>query len=282
MMERRPFGPARVPVARIGQGTWDFPEGGARRKDAIEALQRGVELGMSHVDTAEMYGSGAVETLLGQALAPFDRAQLFITSKVLPSNATFEGTIAACERSLARLKMEYLDLYLLHWPGDHPLRQTMRALEELVRRGWVRSIGVSNFDLEPLKEACSYLTREAMACNQVLYHLRERAAEQLLFYCKQNEIAFVGYTPFGRSKFPQKEAQDAGVLGRIARARGKTPRQVILNFLTRQPHMFAIPKAASAAHVEENAGAAGWELDLAELDEIDAAFPVRDGAIDTL
>jgi diketogulonate reductase-like aldo/keto reductase len=279
----KPFGPGRVQVPVIGQGTWDIPERGERRDEAVLALRRGIELGMTHVDTAEMYGNGAAEEIIGTAIAGVSRESLFLTSKVLPSNASYKGTLAACARSLKRLKTEYLDLYLLHWPGSHPLEETMRALETLVEEGKTRFIGVSNFDVDEVREAQSYLRSVPLACDQVLYHLRERGPEaHLLPYCAQHEIALVGYTPFGRGRFPRKEAQPDGVLGRVAAAHGKTVRQVILNFLTREPNAFAIPKASRVEHVEENAGAAGWMLAPEEIAAIDEAFPAHEGPLATL
>lgn len=282
-MKSKAFGRTGVMLPEIGQGTWDIPESGSGRDEAIAALRRGIDLGMTHIDTAEMYGSGRVEQILGEALRGIPREQLFVTTKVLPSNASYEGTIAACEASLQRLRMDYLDLYLLHWPSHHPLEGTMRALEDLVRQGKTRFIGVSNFDLDELREAQSYLQDVPLACNQVLYHLRERGIEsELLPYCKEHGIAIVGYTPFGRSRFPRKEAEPPGILGRIAQKHGKTPRQVILNFLTREPDLFAIPKASRREHVEQNAGAAGWRLSAEEIAEIDKAFPIHEGPLATL
>lgn len=267
----------------IGQGTWDMPESGRALDEAIAALRRGIELGMTHIDTAEMYGSGRVEAILGEALHGVTREDLFVTSKVLPGNATYKGTIAACEASLKRLRMDYLDLYLLHWPSHHPLEETMRALEDLAKAGKTRFIGVSNFDLDELRAAQSYLQDAPLVCNQVLYHLRERGMEAaLLPYCTEQGIAIVGYTPFGRSRFPRKEAEPSGVLGRIAQKHGKTARQVILNFLTREPQLFAIPKAARVEHVEQNAGGAGWALDADDVAAINAAFPVHEGPLATL
>lgn len=277
------FGPAGEMLPVIGQGTWDIPESGRAREDAVDALRYGIELGMTHVDTAEMYGSGRVEEILGDALTGIARERVFVTSKVLPGNATYRGTIEACERSLKRLRLDYLDLYLLHWPSAHPLEETMRALESLVQSGKTRFIGVSNFDVNDVREAQSYLRGVPLACNQVLYHLKERGIEHdLIPYCRDRQIAIVGYTPFGRGRFPRKEAQPQGVLGRIAAKYGKTPRQVILNFLTREPGMFAIPKASRREHVEENAGAAGWQLDARDVSAIDEAFPIHDGPLATL
>jgi diketogulonate reductase-like aldo/keto reductase len=283
MTTKKPFGPARVDVAAIGQGTWDIPESGARREEAIRALRRGIELGLTHIDSAEMYGNGRAEEIVGEAIAGVPRESLFVASKVLPSNASYKGTIAACERSLRRMRTEYLDLYMLHWPSSHALEDTMRALETLAEQGKTRFIGVSNFDAGEVREAQSYLRRVPLASDQVLYNLKDRGPEaQLLPYCAKHDIALVGYTPFGRGRFPRKEAEPGGVLGRIAAAHGKTVRQVILNFLTRKPNAFAIPKASRIEHVEENAGAAGWKLTAEEIAAIDAAFPVHEGPLATL
>lgn len=282
-MTKKPFGPGRIGVPAIGQGTWDIPESGARREEAVRALRRGIGLGLTHIDTAEMYGGGRAEEILGEAIAGVPRETLFITSKVLPSNASYKGTLSACERSLRRVRTGYFDLYLLHWPSSHPLEETMRALETLAEQGKARFIGVSNFDVDGVREAQSYLRSVPLACDQVLYNLRERGPEaRLVPYCAQERIALVGYTPFGRGRFPRKEAQPGGVLGRIAAARGKTVRQVMLNFLTRRPNAFAIPKASNVEHVEENAGATGWQLSAEETAEIDAAFPVHAGPLATL
>lgn len=282
-MISKPFGRTGESLPVIGQGTWDIPESGTRLEEAVSALQRGVELGMTHIDTAEMYGTGKVEEILGRALRGIPREKVFLTSKVLPANASYEGTIRACERSLKRMGLEYLDLYLLHWPGSHPIEETMRALETLVQQGKTRFIGVSNFDVEELRDAQAALRNTSLACNQVLYHLNERGMEaRVLPYCREQGIAIVGYTPFGRGRFPRAQAQPDGVLGRIASRHAKTPRQVILNFLTRDPDLFAIPKASNAAHVEENAGGAGWQLTAEERAEIDAAFPVKDGPLASL
>ncbi|MGZ3551549.1 MAG: aldo/keto reductase [Vulcanimicrobiaceae bacterium] len=282
-MKQKPFGASGVEVPVIGQGTWDFPEGGGRLEEAERAIRRGIELGMVHLDTAEMYGSGRVEEVLADAITGVPRERLFIASKVLPSNASYEGTIAACERSLRRLRIEHLDLYMLHWPSSHPLEETMRALEALVEQGKTRFIGVSNFDVDQVEEARSYLRRERLACNQVLYHLGERGVEfRLIPYCAQHEVAIVAYTPFGRGRFPRAEAKPDGALGRIAAKHGRSPRQVILNFLTREANVFTIPKASTVEHVEENAGGAGWTLDAQDVAEIDEAFPANDTPLSTL
>jgi diketogulonate reductase-like aldo/keto reductase len=276
-MKTKPFGRSGVDVATIGQGTWDVPESGARWSEAKQALRRGIELGMTHLDTAEMYGAGRVEELLGEAIAGIARERLFVTSKVLPSNAGFDATIAACERSLRRLRLDHLDLYLLHWPSNHPLEETMRALETLVERGKTRFVGVSNFEAEAMLEAASYLRNVPLACNQVLYHFRERGVEhRVIPQARDRGIAVVAYTPFGRGEFPRGQSKPGGVLERIAATHGATPRQVILAFLTRESNVFTIPKASRVAHVEENAGAGDLTLDAADIAAIDAAFPRGD------
>ncbi|MDQ2991298.1 MAG: aldo/keto reductase [Candidatus Eremiobacteraeota bacterium] len=273
MVGTKPFGSTGAAVATIGQGSWNLPESGAKRTEAKRALLRGIELGMTHVDTAEMYGGGAVESALGEFLVGVPRQRLFLTTKVLPSNATYDGTVAACERSLSRLKMDYVDLFLLHWAGRHPLEETMRALETLVEQGKTRFIGVSNFDLDELREAQSYLRAHPIASNQVLYNLTERGIEhRLLPYCAEQSIALVGYTPFARGKTSRSEA----ALTAIATKHDATTHQVMLAFLTRTPALFAIPKAASIAHVEDNARAAELRLDAEDLAAIEIAFPVGD------
>jgi diketogulonate reductase-like aldo/keto reductase len=269
----KPFGPTGVELPVIGQGTWNMPQSGATRKEAVRALRRGIELGMTHLDTAEMYEAGAVEELVGEAIAGIARERLFIASKVLPSNATYEGTLAAARRSLARLHCDYLDLFMLHWPGPHPLEETMRALERLVELGETRFVGVSNFDTDSMLEAASYLRKVPLACNQVLYHLRERGIEHdLIPAARDGRIAIVAYTPFGRDGF-LRGAQARGVLERIAWKHHATPRQIALAFLTREPDVFAIPKAASVAHVEENAASAKVVLDSEDVSAVDEAFP---------
>lgn len=282
-MKRKPFGATGIELPVIGQGTWDMPERGAAKDEAVRALHRGIELGMTHIDTAEMYGSGHVEQILGEALAGVPRDDLFITTKVLPSNATYRKTIAACEHSLRRLRMEYVDLYLLHWPSHHPIEETMRALADIAKTGKARFVGVSNFDLDELREAHAALPGVPMAANQVLHHLRERTMEaNVLPYCREHGIAIIGYTPFGRGRFPRAQAQPGGPLDRIAKKHGAKVRQVILSALTHDPLVFAIPKASSVAHVEENAGAANIALDEDDMREINEAFPIHDGPLATL
>jgi diketogulonate reductase-like aldo/keto reductase len=272
-MQYKTFGKTGVELPVIGQGTWNMPERGAGVKAAQRAIRRGIELGMVHLDTAEMYGAGRVEQLLGEAIRGIPRERLFIVTKVLPSNASYRGTIAAADRSLARLGCEYVDLYLLHWPGSHPLEATMQALEALVEQGKTRFIGVSNFETGEMIEAASHLQKVPLACNQVLYHLCERGIERALIPTAQREgIAVVAYTPFGRGSYlrsvPGRQACES-----VAKKHGATLQQVALAFLTREPGLFAIPKAARVEHVEENAAAGELELDAADVAQIDAAYP---------
>src|SRR5579862_4824778 len=201
-MKCKPFGDTGIELPAIGQGTWNMPESGAKLKEAQRAIRRGIELGMTHLDTAEMYGTGRVEELLGETIRGIPPDRLFITTKVLPGNATYRGTLIAAERSLQRLGVEYLDLFLLHWPGSHPLEATMRAFDELVASGKARFVGVSNFELSEMKEAATYLRGTRLVCNQVLYHLCERGVEhEILPEARRRGIAVVGYTPFGRGAY---------------------------------------------------------------------------------
>jgi diketogulonate reductase-like aldo/keto reductase len=282
-MRTGPFGPTGRDLPVIGQGTWNVSVRGTAADDAKRALRRGIELGMIHLDTAEMYGDGAAEELLGDAIRGLPREQLFIVSKVLPSNASYAGTIRACEASLRRLGTDYLDCYLLHWRGSVPLRDTMRAMERLVADGKIRSLGVSNFDTADLDEARAALEREPIACNQVLYHLGERTIEaHEIPYGREHGIAIVAYTPFGRGEW--SDGAGRRVLDTIAAKHGATARQVILAFVTRDPIVFTIPKASSVEHVEDNAAAGDLVLDDEDVAAIDAAFPTkrRRGGIPTL
>jgi diketogulonate reductase-like aldo/keto reductase len=193
---------------------------------------------------------------------------------VLPSNASRRGTIAACERSLRRLKTDRLDCYLLHWRGAFPLSETVAAFEELLSAGKIRSWGVSNFDVDDLDELLGVAGDGKIACNQVLYHLKERAIEHgVVPWCERHGVAVVAYSPFGHNDFPQPAGRTGGVLQKIADAHQATPRQVALSFLTRKPALFAIPKAASAQHAADNAAAGNLVLTAEEIAALDQAFP---------
>jgi aryl-alcohol dehydrogenase-like predicted oxidoreductase len=269
----RELGRTGARIARIGMGTWELEH--ADPDEAERALNVGLDLGLTHVDTAEMYGAGRVEELLGRWLAP-RRAEVFLTSKVLPENASRAGTRAACERSLRRLGTDVLDLYLLHWRGAHPLAETLTALEELRAEGKIRHYGVSNLDADELAEAAELAAPGRVTCDQVLYHLEERAIEHhVLPACARLGATLVAYSPFGSSgaRFPGPETPGGRVLAELAAARGVVPRAVALAFLTRDERVAAIPKSAQVAHVRENASALALELEPAEIARIAAAFP---------
>ena len=268
-MQLRPFGTTKQPVAIVGQGSWQIEM--ARRLDAIAALRAGLDLGMTHIDTAEMYGDGASEQVIAEAIRG-RREQVYLVSKVLPSNAAARGTLKACERSLRNLGTDYLDCYLLHWRGRVPLAETVGAFETLKRDGKIRSWGVSNFDVADLDEVTAIAGPPA--CNQVLYNLGERAIEHAVIpWCQAHGTAVVAYTPLGSSAASYDAGSAQGrVLQEISAAHGVTARQVALNFLLRQPNLFVIPKAARLEHVRENAGAASFELTTADVSAIEAAF----------
>lgn len=270
-MKQRPFGPAGAPVAVIGEGTWNMERDD--RASAVAAIRRALDLGATHIDTAEMYGQGQVERLVGEALVG-RRSEAFLVSKVLPTNATRHGTVAACERSLKRLGTDYLDCYLLHWPGSHPLEETFRAFMDLQQAGKIRSFGVSNFDESELRNAVRIAGSGRIAQNQVLYHLGERRIEhEVIPYCEEEGIAVVAYSPFGSGDFPSPRDTGGRVIGTIAAAHGVSPFQVALAFLTRQKHVFAIPKASTPPHVDDNARAADLVLTDSDVTAIDEAFP---------
>lgn len=269
-MQHRRFGTAARDVSVIGQGTWHID--GAHRSSAIAALLRGIDLGMTHIDTAEYYGEA--ENIVGEAIAG-RRDAVFLVSKVMPQNASRAGTIAACERSLRRLRTDRLDCYLLHWRGSYPLSETFAAFAALKASGKILSFGVSNFDVADLEEAEAAAGKGEIACNQVLYHLQERAIEHaVLPWCEKRNVAVVGYSPFGHDDFPEAESPGGRVLADIAAAHGATARQVALAFLVRDAPLFTIPKASNPAHAAENAGAGDLRLTDEEIARTDAAFPL--------
>jgi diketogulonate reductase-like aldo/keto reductase len=265
----RRFGAAPFTVPAIGQGTWYIDAGD--RRAAVAALRQGLDLGLTHIDTAEMYGDA--ELVVAEAIAG-RRDDCQLVSKVLPSNASRQGTIAACERSLRRLRTDRLDCYLLHWRGSVPLAETVAALAALVDAGKILSWGVSNFDTGDLDELLAIAGPGRIACNQVLYHLQERAIEHAVIpWCERNDVAVVAYSPFGHDDFPDARSAGGRLLADIATRHGASPRQVALAFLTRQEAVVAIPKAGTAAHAADNAAALTLRLDTDELARLDAAFP---------
>ncbi|HEX7038439.1 MAG TPA: aldo/keto reductase [Pseudomonadales bacterium] len=270
-MRKRPFGSDGPSVGVIGQGTWQLERD---RRRAGEALRRGVELGLQHVDTAEIYGSGAVERLVGEALQGL-RDRVFLVSKIHPARATRRDAMRACEASLERLGTDHLDVYLLHWLPPHSLEEAVEAMESLVAAGRIRRWGVSNFDEVRLEQALAIAGPGRIACNQVLHHLEQRAVEHAVIpFCQRHGIAVVGYSPFAVGGFPAPASHGGRALQQIAAAHGASARQVALAFLTRLPGTFTIPKAANPAHLEDNAGAGDLRLDEQEIARIEAAFPL--------
>jgi diketogulonate reductase-like aldo/keto reductase len=267
----RPFGTSERAVAAVGQGTWKIEQHG--KSSVVDALRKGLDLGLTHIDTAEMYGSGAAERIVGKAIAG-RRDEVFLVSKVLPSNASERGTRKACEATLARLGTDHLDCYLLHWRGEYALAETVAGFERLKQDGKILAWGVSNFDVADLEEVTA-VAGAVPCCNQALYHLQERAIEHgVLPWCAAHGTALVAYTPLGQSTAPYDGRTDASrILLEIAAAHGATPRQVALAFLLEAPQVFVIPKAANPEHLRENAGAAAVELSPADHERLDTAFP---------
>jgi diketogulonate reductase-like aldo/keto reductase len=269
-MQHRRFGATGRDVSVIGQGTWYIDR--AHRASAIAALHRGIDLGMTHIDTAEYYGEA--ENIVGETIAG-RREGVFLVSKVMPQNGSRAGTIAACERSLKRLRTDRLDCYLLHWRGQYPLSETFAAFAALKASGKILSWGVSNFDVADLEDAVAAAGKGEIACNQVLYHLQERAIEHAVIpWCAEHDVAVVGYSPFGHDDFPEPRSRAGRVLEEIAALHGATPRQVALAFLVRSAPLFTIPKASNPEHAADNAGAGDLRLSEPEITRIEAAFPV--------
>lgn len=260
--------PGGEAVPALGQGSWGMGENPAERGAEVAALRRGLELGLSLIDTAEMYAEGGAEQVIAEAIRG-RRDQVFLVSKVYPHNASAQGTVAACERSLKRLATDRIDLYLLHWRGAHPLAETVAAFERLQRAGKIRHWGVSNLDAADMAELAGVPGGGACATDQVLYNPGRRGPEwDLLPWCRERGIPVMAYSPLEQGRL----AGDA-TLGALARARGCAPLQVALAWVLAQPGVLAIPKAARVAHVEANAAALGFEWSPDELAAIDRAFP---------
>jgi diketogulonate reductase-like aldo/keto reductase len=277
-LRREAFRPAGRSVGVIGQGTYELER--ADRAAAVAALRRGLDAGMELVDTAEIYGGGRVEELVGEALAG-RRDEAFLVGKVDPARASRRGTVAACEESLRRLRTDRLDLVLLHWIGPHPLEETVAAFEELVAAGKALAWGLSNVDAGWLDRASEAAEATAgPAADQVLYHLEERAIEHaLLPACAERGIAVIAHSPFGAGRFPRRgsrgrRALDAVAAARRAAGRPTTPRQVALAFLVRHPGVFAIPRTADPAHAADNAAAGDLTLTAEEIAHLAAAYPL--------
>jgi diketogulonate reductase-like aldo/keto reductase len=261
-------------IPKVGQGTWHMGEDPGKAQEEIEALRLGIEMGLTLIDTAEMYAEGNAERIVGQAVKDC-RSKVFLVTKVLPHNADYRGVMEAALRSLERLKTEVIDLYLLHWPsGVIPVSETMRAMEDLVDQGVIRYIGISNFDAEQTLEVMETLKDYPLVCNQVLYYLQERGIEHSLIpCCQKNGITIMAYSPFGQWRFPGPDSHGGRLLQTIGEKYGKSPRQVALNYLLRIDGAVVIPKSGNREHVKENAGAVGWSLSPDDIDLIDKAFP---------
>jgi diketogulonate reductase-like aldo/keto reductase len=264
-MTKLPSG-EKVPV--LGQGTWHMGEDPKHRPYEIAALQLGIKLGMTLIDTAEMYGDGAAEELIGEAIER-RRKEVFLVDKVLPQNATRIGTVAACDRSLLRLGTDQIDLYLLHWRGSVPLAETVAGFEDLMRAGKIRYWGVSNFDVADMEELMSVPGGSAVATNQVLYNLTRRGIEyDLLPWCEEHNIPIMAYSPVEQGRLLTDPALIA-----IGELHNATPAQIALAWVLRQERVIAIPKAGTPEHVKENRRAVDIELTEADLDELDRVFP---------
>jgi diketogulonate reductase-like aldo/keto reductase len=259
--------PSGVTIPVLGQGTWHMAEHPERREEELAALRLGLGLGMTLIDTAEMYADGAAEELVGEAIYGC-RDEVFLVSKVLPQHGNRPGTIEACERSLRRLRTDRLDLYLLHWRPPVPLDETVDAFRILMRDGKIRYWGVSNFDIDDMEELLA-LGGEEVATDQVLYNLTRRGIEHdLVPWCLERRIPLMAYSPI-----EQGQLLNAPAVRTVARRHGATPSQVALAWVLRQPGVAAIPKAGTREHVRENCGALDIPLDVDDLAMLDEAFP---------
>lgn len=267
---RLPSGHA-IPV--LGQGTWGMGEDRAKRQTEIAALRLGLDLGMTLLDTAEMYGEGGAEDMIGEAIAG-RRADVFLVSKVYPHNATRTGAIEACERSLKRLKSDYLDLYLLHWRGSAPLTETLDAFRSLKGAGKIRDYGVSNFDQDDMAEASALPGGDEITTDQVLYNLSRRGIEWgLLPWCRDRDLPIMAYSPIDHAPSKGKGMLSNPHMQSVASRHGATPTQVALAWLLRQEGVVVIPKASQESHVRENRAALELTLTDEDLKELDRAFP---------
>jgi diketogulonate reductase-like aldo/keto reductase len=255
-----------IPV--LGQGTWRMGEDSSQKDAEITALRLGLDMGMTLIDTAEMYGEGGAEKIVGEAIAN-RRESVFLVSKVYPHNASRKGAVAACERSLKRLKTDCIDLYLLHWRSSIPLSETLEAFESLKQAGKIRDYGVSNFDADDMKKAINLPNGKQIATNQVLYNLARRGIEwDLLPWSRQNNIPIMAYSPI-----EQKAILNNSVLKAVASRHNATPAQIALAWLLQQQGIIAIPKASNPQHVKENSAALDIQLTQQDLTELDKAFP---------
>lgn len=259
---------AAIPV--LGQGTWKMGQSGGQRVREVAALRLGIELGLTLIDTAEMYADGGAEEIVAEAISG-QRDRIFIVSKVLPQNATRDGTIAACERSLKRLETDRIDLYLLHWRGGVPLGETLAGFQALRRAGKIGAFGVSNFDVADMLDWTSLDGGAEVATNQVLYNLERRSVDwDLLPWCNERGIPIMAYSPVEQGRMLDRRQSE---LKQIAEARGATPAQIAIAWVLSRPGVMTIPKAVNPDHVRENRAAADIILTEQELALLDRAFP---------
>ncbi|MEI5906743.1 aldo/keto reductase [Bacillus spongiae] len=270
----------RIPA--IGQGTWKYGENKSNEKQEIEALRFGLENGLTLIDTAEEYGNGGAEKIVGQAIQDV-RKDVFLVTKVSAKNCSYKGVLRAAEASLERLMTSQIDLYLQHWPSkQYEISETMGAMAELVNKGLVKYVGVSNFTPQLMKEAQHYLDSVPLISNQVVYHLNDRRMEKdVLPYCKENNITVMGYSPFGYAPkvfgmngFPEVGTMERDVLNSIAVKYNASAYQVALNWVLRQEQLITIPKALNMKHINDNLNALSWNLDKDDLEQLDDIFPI--------
>jgi diketogulonate reductase-like aldo/keto reductase len=268
----------RATMPRLGLGTWRMGENAPARAEEIAALTLGLDLGAPMIDTAEMYGDGGAEEIVGRAIAG-RRDDVYLVTKVLPGNASYKGTIAACERSLKRLRTDRVDLYLLHWPGHHPLGETLRAFVELRRRELVVDYGVSNFDIDEMRHAVGLPGGEGVASNQILYNLQRRGVERkLLPWCVEEGVPIMAYSPLDQGRLVVRPA-----LRDVAMRHGVSPYQIAIAWTLVHDGIVSIPKATRREHVRDNVAAGRILLDEDDLAALDRAYPVpkRDMPLET-
>jgi diketogulonate reductase-like aldo/keto reductase len=260
--------PSGEKIAALGQGTWHFAEAPGRRDEEVAAIRLGIDLGMTVIDTAEMYGDGAAEALVGEAIAG-RRSEVFLVDKVLPHHATREGTLRACEASLARLGLDQIDLYLLHWRGRIPLIETIEGFADLKQRGMIRYWGVSNFDADDMIDLSGVPGGDEVQTNQILYNLTRRGPEYaLLPWLARHGIPTMAYSPIEQGRLLEYP-----VLQRIARRHDATPAQIALAWVLQREGVIAIPRAGTLSHVRQNGAARDIELSRDDLHDLDGTFP---------
>ena len=261
-------------MPQLGQGTWFLGEKPAAKQAELKALRTGIDAGLTLIDTAEMYGEGLAETLVGEAIAPYDRKKLFLVSKVYPWNAGEDRIFRACENTLRRMKIDYLDMYLLHWRGSVPLEETAECMEELVHRGLIRRWGVSNLDLEDMEELWESSAGRNCQTNQVLYHLASRGVETVLLpWMRKQRVSLMAYCPLAQGGTLRARLLQHPVLTELASEKHCTVWQIMLAFLLSDPSVVAIPRSGNAAHTAENAAAANIRLTQEDLARLNTAFP---------